>query len=105
MQVEYKRFTSWTELCSEEHKVYSKLKSEGKLRAISEVEIRATMIEHALNRLGKEGWKLVLNHQPYGVFMMRDVTKSPELIALEDKIGPTPGNTETKLIMPDTDKV
>jgi len=96
-QVEYKRFANWTELCSEEEKVYSKLVAEKQLRAMSMVDIRATLIEHALNRLGKEGWKFMLLHNPYGVFMYREVLKAADMPKLEDRIGPAPGNKEEKL--------
>lgn len=105
-QVEYKRFKDWGDLCAEEMAVHNKLKVEGGLRAMDGTVLMGVIIEHALNRLGKEGWKLAYVHKNendgrsrilYGIFLMRETTKAPDIPKIEDLIGPTPGNTEAKL--------
>jgi len=104
-QIEYKRLDSWAELFSEELPIYNRLKIEGKLRPMEGLKATGIMIEHALNRLGKEGWKLAYVHRVqdrnsntgFGIFLMRETTKSPDIPKIEDLVGPTPGNTEAKL--------
>lgn len=102
-QVEYKRFKNWDELAAEEFAVFNKLKTTGKLRAMEGLPMTGIIIEHALSRLGKEGWQLAYvsrdgrQNIAWGIFVMREVEKSPDIAKIEDLIGPTPGNSEPKL--------
>jgi hypothetical protein len=105
-QIEYKRYKDWSEMCAEEYAVHSKLKAEGKLRAMDGTVMMGMMIEHALNRLGKDGWKLCYVHKNeynnrsniiYGIFLAREVSSSPAIPKIEDLIGPTAGNKEARL--------
>jgi len=96
----YKRFDSWQDLCAEEWKIVGKLKAEQKLRAMSDVRMRAVVMEFAMNRLSKDGWEVFLDKHPFGIFLRRELKagEKAEPSALENIIGPEPGNKEAKIL-------
>lgn len=96
MPVEYKRFRNWDDIFMEEKKAMEELYAEKKMRPMTKMDEVGLAIERALNRLGKEGWKLCLEKQPgAGIFFMRDV-KQEVIIKSIDEIFGLPKTEEKK---------